>query len=43
MITTNFGFLELMRYFLSKNADINILDNCNFNALLYAVKSGHTS
>ena len=38
MIAANFGYLELLKYFIDKNVDIEIKDNANFNPLLYSCK-----
>ena len=38
MIAANFGYLELLKYFLDKNVDVDAKDNSNFDALLYACK-----
>lgn len=38
MISANFGYIELLKYYLDKNVDIDAKDNANFDALLYACK-----
>ena len=38
MIAANFGYLELLKYFIDKNVDIEVKDNANFTALLYSCK-----
>jgi len=40
MIASNFGFIELMKYFLDHGANLSLTDECNFNPLLYAAKQG---
>lgn len=38
MIAANFGYLELLKYFIDKNVDIEATDNAKFTALLYSCK-----
>ena len=40
MIAANFGFIELMKYFLDNGSNISLNDECNFSALLYSLKQG---
>ena len=41
MISSNFGFLEIIKYFAERDVNINLIDSCHFNALLYTVKVHH--
>ena len=43
MIASTFGFIELMKYFLDHSANISLTDECNFDALFYALKQGETT
>jgi len=43
MQAASYGYLEIVKYLLSKGADIDERDNCGFNAKDYARKLGQVS